>query len=121
MKDPKSFKEACLDDVWNDSMTDEYTSLEANHTWDVTNLPPGKKGIACQWLYKTKFDALGKETRKKSRLVACGNRQREGLDYTDTFAPLQNPLLFACFFKLRLLRDGNFTRWMLIMCSCMVI
>ena len=44
-----------------------------------------------QWLYKTKFDALGKETRKKSRVVACGNRQREGLDYTDTFAPVAKP------------------------------
>lgn len=72
-------------------MTDEYTALEANHTWDITTLPPRKKAIICQWIYKTMFDANGKETRKKSRLVACGNRQREGLDYTDMFAPVAKP------------------------------
>ena len=89
--DPKSFKEASLDDIWNDSMTDEYTTLDAIHTWDITSLPKGKKAIACQWIYKTKFDANGKETRKKSRLVACGNHQRKGRDYTDTFAPVAKP------------------------------
>lgn len=89
--DPKNYKEASIDDIWNDSMTDEYTTLEANHTWDITTLPPGKKAIICQWIYKTKLDANGKETRKKSRLVACGNRQREGLDYTDTFALVAKP------------------------------
>lgn len=72
--DPKNYKEACLDDIWNDYMTDEYTALEGNHTWDINSLPPGKKAITCQWIYKTKFDAYGKETRKKSCLVACGNR-----------------------------------------------
>ena len=72
-KDPKSFKEACLDDVWNDSMTDEYTSLEANHTWDVTDLPPGKVAIGCKWVFRIKYRADGTIERFKARLVILGN------------------------------------------------
>ena len=86
--EPRNYKEACFDDEWNDSMTDEYAALEGQHTWDVTSLPPGKKAIACQWIYKNKYLSNGKIFRRKSRVVACGNRQREGLDYTDTFAPV---------------------------------
>lgn len=69
-------------------MTDEHDAHVLNGTWDVTKLPPGKKLISCQWLYKNKYDAAGKRTRRKSRLVACGNRQREGNYYKDTFAPV---------------------------------
>lgn len=45
--EPGTYKEASQIDVWNDSMSDEYTALEGNHTWDVSDLPPGKKAIAC--------------------------------------------------------------------------
>ena len=66
----------------------EITALESNHTWDVTDLPPGKKAINCKWVYKLKFRADGTLERYKARLVVMGNRQKEGVDYKETFAPV---------------------------------
>lgn len=62
-------------------MTDEHAAHIQNGTWDVTTLPPGKKCINCMWIYKIKYHANGTISRHKSRLVACGNKQKEGLDY----------------------------------------
>lgn len=69
-------------------MVDEHNAHVENGTWEVTTLPPRKKLISSKWLYKIKYHANGKPARNKSRLVACGNRKREGLDYTDMFAPV---------------------------------
>ena len=83
---PKSYKEAVLDPRFNGAMKTEIDALEANHTWDVTTLPPGKKAVSNKWTYTIKYKADGTEERPKARLVACGNRQKEGTDYKDTFA-----------------------------------
>lgn len=40
------------------------------------------------WLYKYKYGANGEIECHKSRLVALGNRQVEGVDFTETFAPV---------------------------------
>jgi len=36
-------------------MNQEIVVLEANDTWDITELPHGKKAISSKWVYKAKF------------------------------------------------------------------
>lgn len=76
------------DPRWSDAVTIEADALELNHTWDITDLPPGKVAIGCKWVFRIKFRADGTIERFKARLVVLGNRQQEGVDYKETFAPV---------------------------------
>lgn len=69
-------------------MGSEVTALEENGTWTIEDLPPGKKAIGSKWVYKIKHNADGTIERYKPRLVALGNKQIEGVDYGETFAPV---------------------------------
>ena len=85
---PRNYSEAVRDPRFNGAMKSEIAALESQHTWDVTTLPPGKKTIGCQWIYSNKYNSDGTVERPKARLVARGNRQKAGIDYKDTFAPV---------------------------------
>ena len=43
--------------------------------------------IDAKWVYTWKVDEQGWVVNAKSRLVARGFKQREGIDFGDTFAP----------------------------------
>jgi hypothetical protein len=63
-------------------------SLHANNIWTLVDLPSGHSAIPVKWVYKLKSKAVGTPPKFKARLVACGDRQHEGLDYQETFAPV---------------------------------
>jgi transposase InsO family protein len=87
-KEPFTYAEAVKDHRWRNAMKDEIKALQNNETWTIEDLPPGKKALGCKWIYKIKHKSDGSIERFKARLVVLGNRQVEGIDYTETFAPV---------------------------------
>lgn len=69
-------------------MNEEMKSLKKNTTWDVVDLPAGKKHVGCRWIFTIKHKADGDIERFKARLVAKGYSQTYGIDYAETFAPV---------------------------------
>ncbi|KAH9802834.1 retrovirus-related pol polyprotein from transposon RE1 [Citrus sinensis] len=67
---PNSVQEALKDPKWKAAMNDEMRSLQKNQTWELVDLPPGKKPVGCRWIYTIKYKADGSIERYKARLVA---------------------------------------------------
>ncbi|CAI7868051.1 unnamed protein product [Closterium sp. NIES-54] len=78
---------------WKKSMESELKSIEENGTWELVELPEGRKTITSKWLFKIKSDADGKIECYKSRLVAKGYQKKEKLEYKEFFAPVVNPTM----------------------------
>ncbi|CAI7874571.1 unnamed protein product [Closterium sp. NIES-53] len=89
--EPATLKEALESsdaEEWKKAMESELKSIEKNGTWELVELPEGRKAITSKWLFKIKSDADGKIERYKSRLVAKGFQQKEKVDYKELFAPV---------------------------------
>lgn len=48
-------------DKWMNDMVEEMESLKKNETWDLVQLPQGKRVIGCKWVYKKKPTVTEKE------------------------------------------------------------
>lgn len=74
---------------WLTAIKEELKSLHDNNTWsELMDLPEGRKAIGCKWVFTLKLKPDGTVDRYKARLVALGYRQKYGIDYEDTFAPV---------------------------------
>ncbi|GKE47473.1 zinc finger, CCHC-type containing protein, partial [Tanacetum coccineum] len=99
-EDPRAYNEAMQyrdAAFWKEVIDDEIGSIMENNTRVLSDLPPGCKPLVCKWIFKRKMKVDGTIDKFKARLVIQGIRQKEWIDYFDTYAPV------ACITTIRLL------------------
>jgi hypothetical protein len=89
MVEPKNFNEASKDVNWLKSMNEEMYQIEKNKTWELIPRPTNKNVIGSKWDYKNKMNEQGNIVRNKARLVCKGYAQIEGMDFDETFVPIE--------------------------------
>nr|GFB11685.1 retrovirus-related Pol polyprotein from transposon TNT 1-94 [Tanacetum cinerariifolium] len=72
----------------NLAMQEELNEFERLEVWEFVPRPDQVMVITLKWIYKVKLDELGGILKNKSRLVARGYRQKEGIDFEESFAPV---------------------------------
>ncbi|KAM2863705.1 hypothetical protein FF1_022443 [Malus domestica] len=85
---PTRVEEALKDPKWAAAIDEEMLALHKNGTWEIMELPKGKKLVGCRWVFTIKYKADGSVDIYKVRLVAKGYTQTYGIDYQETFSPV---------------------------------
>ncbi|GJZ77507.1 ribonuclease H-like domain-containing protein [Tanacetum coccineum] len=88
---PKSYRDAFNDPNWQNDMCDEYNAFIKNNTWNFVPRPTDTNIVSCMWLFRHKYLADGTLSRYKTRLVANGCTQLEGIDVDETFSSTVKP------------------------------
>ena len=86
-------------------MQEEMDALDANGTWELVPLSPGKKAIGCKWVFTVKVNHDGSVARLKARLVAKRYVQTYGVDYSNTFSPVAKLASVRLFISLAVMHN----------------
>jgi transposase InsO family protein len=73
---------------WLKAASEEHESLKKTNTFRLVELPIGRKALGSKLIFKLKTRADGTPERYKARIVVQGFSQREGIDFTETYAPV---------------------------------
>uniref|UniRef100_A0A2N9EH16 Integrase catalytic domain-containing protein n=1 Tax=Fagus sylvatica TaxID=28930 RepID=A0A2N9EH16_FAGSY len=72
---------------WMKAMHEEMNSLHKNNTYELVELPKGKKALRNKWVFKLKKDGE-KLVKYEARLVVKGFNQKQGIDFDEIFSPV---------------------------------
>ena len=89
--EPECYDEAIADEhkeKWLSAMQDEMESLHENYTYDLVELPKGKRALRNKWVYKVKTGEVDNTPRYKAHIVVKGLQQKKGVDFDEIFAPV---------------------------------
>lgn len=101
--DPENYTEAMRSPdakEWKAAIQQEYHSLLSNGTWEVAELPPGRKALTTKWVLKKKLGPHGQLLKYKARMVARGFQQIEGYDYTETYSGVVKAAAYRLLFSM---------------------
>ena len=76
---------------YHEAMQLEITQLEGQWTWilkNETTLPEGVNVLPSTWVYKCKCYPDGHKQKLKARFCVHGDKQVEGVNFFDTYAPV---------------------------------
>ena len=89
-------------------MHDELLQFQRNDVCTLVPRPEGEHIIGTKWIFRNKIDEEGNVIRNKSRLMAQGYSQVEGVDFDEKFALVTHMesiriiLALACHLKFKL-------------------
>nr|GEW72946.1 retrovirus-related Pol polyprotein from transposon TNT 1-94 [Tanacetum cinerariifolium] len=86
--EPKNVKEAMTNPVWTKSMQEELLQFKRLDVWVLVPAPDNIKPLTLKWIFKNKHDEENTVIRNETRLVVRGYRQKEGIDFEESFAPV---------------------------------
>nr|GEW53629.1 retrotransposon protein, putative, unclassified [Tanacetum cinerariifolium] len=86
--EPKNIKEAMTDSAWIKSMQEEPHQFDRLDVWELVDGQLCTNVINLKWLWKNKHDEENTVIRNKSRLVAKGYAQKEGVNFEESFVPV---------------------------------
>nr|GEZ06728.1 retrovirus-related Pol polyprotein from transposon TNT 1-94 [Tanacetum cinerariifolium] len=69
-----------------EAMQEDLNEFEQLEVWELVPRPDKVMVITLKWIYKVKIDELGGILKNKARLVACGYRQEDEIDFEESFA-----------------------------------
>jgi hypothetical protein len=90
--EPATYAEAMMDldfEKCQSAMRSEIDSMGDNQVSNFVDPPDGVKAIECKWIYKKKKDMDGNVHIYKARFVVKRFSQVQGVDYDETFSPVE--------------------------------
>ena len=73
---------------WLESIKEEFQNMKSLQVFEsVKKIPEGANVTASRWIFKFKRNSTDEIIKIKSRLVAKGYTQQEGIDFHETFSP----------------------------------
>ena len=110
--EPNNFVEDSEDEYWIKAMNEELDQIEKNQTWELVPRPANKNIVRTKWVFKNRFNEDVKVMRNKEILVCKGYAQMEGIDFEETFAPVERIEAIKIFLAFSCYKTSEYIRWM---------